>query len=173
MNLSVRPMPLEETGMIIDYFYNATPEFLENMGVDPTRLPERGNWRERYERDYAQPIERRRSFMVLWELERRAIGFSSVDKIKFGNEAFMHLHVTDAALREAGHGAECVRRTVAIYFETFKLQRLFCEPNAFNVAPNRTMQKAGFRYVKTHMTVPGVLNYHQAVTRWVMERSGE
>jgi hypothetical protein len=25
--------------------------------------------------------------------------------------------------------------------------------------------------VKTHMTVPGPLNYHQAVTRWVLERS--
>jgi hypothetical protein len=46
---------------------------------------------------------------------------------------------------------------------------LFCEPNAFNVAPNRTLQRAGFKYVKTHMTVPGLLNFHQAVTRWVFE----
>ena len=46
----------------------------------------------------------------------------------------------------------------------------FCEPNAFNVAPNRTLQKAGFKYLKTHMTVPGPFNYHQAVTRWVIER---
>ena len=51
-----------------------------------------------------------------------------------------------------------------------KLKRLFCEPNAFNVAPNRTLQKAGFKYLKTHMTVPGPLNFHQAVTRWVIER---
>jgi hypothetical protein len=47
---------------------------------------------------------------------------------------------------------------------------LFCEPNAFNVAPNRTLQKAGFKYLKTHMTVPSALNFHQAVTRWVIER---
>ncbi len=50
------------------------------------------------------------------------------------------------------------------------MKRLFCEPNAFNVAPNRALQKAGFKYPKTHMTVPGAFNYHQAVTRWVMER---
>jgi hypothetical protein len=25
-------------------------------------------------------------------------------------------------------------------------------------------------YVKTHMIVPGPLNFHQAVTRWVIER---
>jgi RimJ/RimL family protein N-acetyltransferase len=59
---------------------------------------------------------------------------------------------------------------VDIYFERLKLKRLFCEPNAFNIAPNRTLQKAGFKYLKTHMTVPGPLNYHQAVTRWVIER---
>jgi hypothetical protein len=51
-----------------------------------------------------------------------------------------------------------------------KLKSLFCEPNAFNIGPNRTLQKAGFKYVKTHMTVPGPLNFHQAVTRWVLER---
>ena len=62
-----------------------------------------------------------------------------------------------------------MRRSVAIYFEALRLKRLFCEPNAFNVAPNRAPQK-GFKYVKTHMTVPGPLNDHQAVTRWVFER---
>ena len=41
------------------------------------------------------------------------------------------------------------------YFEELRLKWLFCEANAFNVAPNRTLQKAGFKYVKTHMTVPG------------------
>ena len=39
-----------------------------------------------------------------------------------------------------------------------------------NAAPNRTAQKAGFKFVKTHMTVPGTLNYRQAVTQWVIER---
>lgn len=82
----------------------------------------------------------------------------------------MHLHVIQPDLRQAGHGSACVRRSVGIYFETLKLQRLYSEPNAFNTAPNRALQKAGFRYVKTHMTVPGPLNFHQAVTRWVVER---
>lgn len=72
--------------------------------------------------------------------------------------------------RNSGIGAACVRLTVDLYFERLKLKRLFCEPHAFNVAPNRTLQKAGFKYLKTHMTVPGPLNFHQAVNRWVIER---
>ena len=82
----------------------------------------------------------------------------------------MHLHVTEPELRESGIGAEAVRRSVDLYFDHLALKRLLCEPNAFNVAPNRTLQRAGFRYVKTHMTVPGALTYHQAVTRWMIER---
>jgi RimJ/RimL family protein N-acetyltransferase len=108
--------------------------------------------------------------IVIWLLDKQPVGFSSSDKISYGEQANMHLHVTDPERRNQGIGAECVRRSADIYFERFKLTRLFCEPNAFNVAPNRALQKAGFRYLKTHMTVPGALNYHQAVTRWVMER---
>ena len=81
----------------------------------------------------------------------------------------MHLHILNARHRGTGLGQECVRRTAALYMRLFELKRVFSEPNAFNVAPNRTLQRAGFRYVKTHMTVPGPLNYHQAVTRWVLE----
>jgi RimJ/RimL family protein N-acetyltransferase len=81
----------------------------------------------------------------------------------------MHLHIVDPERRAAGLGAECVRRTAALYIEQLGLKRLFCEPNALNVAPNRTLQSAGFTYVKTYTTVPGPPNYHQAVTRWVLE----
>jgi RimJ/RimL family protein N-acetyltransferase len=168
--LTVRPMQLEEVSVVIDYFHGASAEQLETLGVDPTRLPEPTKWRQLYEHEFAQPVDRRRGFMVLWELEGRTIGFSTVDKLKYGNEAYMHLHVVDPGLPQAGHGSACVRRSVDIYFETLELQRLYCEPNAFNTAPNRALQKAGFRYVKTHMTVPGPLNFHQAVTRWVVER---
>jgi hypothetical protein len=45
---------------------------------------------------------------------------------------------------------------------------VFCEPNAFNVGPNRTLQAAGFKYLRTYETIPGPLNPRQAVTRWVL-----
>jgi RimJ/RimL family protein N-acetyltransferase len=170
MQLTVRPMRLDETGIIIDYFHGATPEHLELMGVDPTRLPPREAWRQRMEAEFAKPVEQRAAFVVIWLDGEKPIGFSTCDRIRFGERANMHLHVVEAGNRKRGAGAECVRRSVDIYFDTLKLKQLFCEPNAFNVAPNRTLQGAGFRYLKTHMTVPGLLNYHQAVTQWVIER---
>jgi RimJ/RimL family protein N-acetyltransferase len=67
-------------------------------------------------------------------------------------------------------GVEFVRRSAGLYFDALRLRRLFCQPNALNTAPNRTLQAAGFRYVKTLTTVPSRLNYRQAVTRWVLDR---
>jgi RimJ/RimL family protein N-acetyltransferase len=170
MTVTVREMLDSEFDVVIDYFYKATPEFLETLGVDPTRLPPPDSWRERFQRDSARPIEQRASLIVLWLSNDQPIGFSSSDKINYGEQANMHLHVVDPERRNRGIGVECVQRSADIYFDRLKLKRLFCEPNAFNVAPNRTLQKAGFKYLKTHMTVPGPLNFHQAVTRWAMER---
>jgi RimJ/RimL family protein N-acetyltransferase len=163
-------MRLEEVELIVDYFHRSAPEHLEMLGVDPTRLRPREQWLEYYAQEYSKPIEKRQAYLVIWKTGDMPIGFSTADKIVYGKEAYMHLHIVSPEHRKAGTGAACVRESVKIYFEALKLERLFCEPNAFNVAPNRTLQAAGFKYLKTHMTVPGPLNYHQAVTRWVLER---
>ena len=138
--------------------------------VDSRELPPPEKWLQYYTHEYSKPIEKRRTFLVMWKSDDTAIGFSTADKIMYGEEAYMHLHILNAQQRNAGSGTACVKETVKIYFDALKLERLFCEPNAFNVAPNRTLQSAGFKYIKTHKTIPGPLNYHQAVTRWMLEK---
>ena len=170
MTLTVREMKVSEIDLIIEYFHGSTPEHLETLGVDPTRLPNVESWRERLRHESALPIDRRSMVPVIWLSGDQPVGFSTSDKIRFGEQAHMHLHVSAPERRHQGIGGECVRRSVDIYFERLQLKRLFCEPNAFNIAPNRTLQKVGFKYLKTYMTVPGPLNFHQAVTRWVIER---
>ena len=170
MALRIREMKLEEVGLRIRYFHDASPEYLEALGVDPTRLPSPSKWQEYYAREYSKPVEKRKEFLVVWESEDGVIGFSTANRIVFGREAHMHLHIVRPEQRRVGNGAACVKETVELYFKTFKLERIFCEPNAFNVAPNRTLQAAGFKYLKTYKTVPDALNFHQAVTCWVLER---
>jgi RimJ/RimL family protein N-acetyltransferase len=170
MTLTVREMMDSEVDLIIEYFQRSTPEHLETLGVDPSRLPSVESWRERLRRESTLPAEQRAVVLVIWLSDQQPVGFSTSDRIRYGEQANMHLHVTEPERRHQGIGVEGVRRSVDLYFERLKLKRLFCEPNAFNVAPNRTLQKAGFKYLKTHRTVPGPLNYHQAVTRWVIER---
>ena len=132
---------------------SSTPEHLEMLGVDPTRLPPKEVWASLFKSQYGLPLGER--------------GFL---RHFFGKQANMHLHLTEPAKRQRGIGAQCVRLSVDIYFRSLEIKQLFCEPNAFNVGPNRTLQRAGFKYLKTHMTVPGPLNFHQSVNRWLFER---
>jgi RimJ/RimL family protein N-acetyltransferase len=167
----VREMKLSEVDIIINYFHASDHEFLNSLGVDPAKLPDPAKWRARYAREYGRPIEERETFLVIWELKETPIGFSTTDKIVFGREAYMHLHILNPEQRRIGNGSSFVAETVKLYFNSLKLERLVCEPYAFNVAPNRTLQKVGFKYIKTHETIPGPLNFYQPVNRWMMEKN--
>src|SRR5947209_6709133 len=140
MNLSVREMTFCETPLLLDYFGAAAPEYLDAMGVDPSRLAPRDVWQARLEAEFGVPDERRQLFYVIWLLDDAPVGYSSCDRIALGEQANMHLHVTIPELRRKGIGTECVRRSVEIYFQRFRLKRLFCQPNALNVPAHRTLQ---------------------------------
>ncbi len=111
MSLVIREMALDEVGLIIDYFHGSPPEHLETLGVDPTRLPTRQAWRVRYVEGYDKAIQDRSTLLVIWMLDGVGIGFSAADKIVYGDEANMHLHVVDAQRRGSGIGSACVRET--------------------------------------------------------------
>ena len=171
MALSVREMTLPETELIIDYFLRrSTREHLDMLGIDPALLAGADVWRQGFRREYELAIEERTGLFLIWLCDAVPVGFSSCDTIVPGESACMHLHITEPERRGQGIGTQCVRQSAAIYFDRLRLKRLYCQPNAFNVAPNRTLQKAGFKYLETCMMRPGPINRHQAVTRWVIER---
>jgi RimJ/RimL family protein N-acetyltransferase len=167
--LTVREMQLSEVGIRVDYFHDASDEYLRVLGVDRALLPTRQAWHAFYEEDYARPIRDRVNFSLVWQQDGEIVGFSSADRIDFGKEAFMHLHVVKAGLRKSGLGTQFVRLSARVYFDALQLQRLLCEPNAFNVAPNRTLQAAGFRYLFTHKAQPSTINFPQVTTRWALD----
>ena len=109
-------MTLKETRLVIDYFGNATAEYLDMMGVDPSRLMPPDAWYARLENEFSQADEQRQLFVVIWLLDDCPVGYSSCDKIVFGERANMHLHVTVPELRRKGIGCACVGRSVEIYF---------------------------------------------------------
>jgi len=169
----VRPMRLDEVDVRIDYFHDASDEYLLKLGVDRTLLPSKDVWRAYYAEDFARPLAERETYNLAWQLDGRTIGFSSVDHIEFGDHAFMHLHIVEEPRRRSGLGTEFVRLSVDEYFRALDLQRLFCQPNAYNVAPNRTLQRVGFRYVFTKEMQPSIINFPQPITRWALERPGD
>jgi RimJ/RimL family protein N-acetyltransferase len=163
-------MLLDDVDFRIRYFHDASDEYLLTLGVERQLLPEPDDWLASLARDYARPTSERETYALLWELDHHPVGFSSLNRISFGAQAFMHLHIVDEPHRRRGLGTEFVKRSAHAYFQLFDLERLYCEPNALNVAPNRTLQRAGFTYLFSHETVPGPINFRQVTTRWVLER---
>jgi RimJ/RimL family protein N-acetyltransferase len=164
--ISVRELAPHDLPALVGYWLNASPDFLLGMGVDLAKMPSGEVWTASLNEQLSLPLEEKTSYCMIWELDGRAVGHSNVNKIERGEAAFMHLHLWERDIRQKGLGAALVRLTVPHFFEKFHLKRLFCEPYALNPAPNRTLEKVGFRFVKTHVTTPGWLNFEQPVNLW-------
>jgi RimJ/RimL family protein N-acetyltransferase len=163
-------MELADMSRRIDYFHAADDATLDRLGVSRDRLPARAEWMAAYAEDFRRPLAERRVYGVVWELDGEAIGFSTTEPTEFGREAYMHLHIVRPELRRRGLGSELVRLTTGHYFKVLELKRIFCQPNALNTAPNRALQAAGFRYVRSHEVEPTPINPPQLTTLWVLER---
>jgi RimJ/RimL family protein N-acetyltransferase len=160
-------MELADFEVRIAYFHQATDEHLDRLGVDRSRLPQPDAWRASFEQNLARPVDERSEYGLVWEVDGMLVGFSTADQIRFGAEAHMHIHIIDPERRASGLGTQFVRMTAVRLCDTLRLNHLYCEPNAFNAAPNRTLQKAGFKYVCSRECRPNPINSYQATTIWV------
>jgi len=166
---SVREVNENDYENIVDYFLKADKDFLHRMGVDINLLPKRDDWLNLLLYNHNKIIENKTIFYVIWLLGKTAVGHSNINKIIFGKEAYMHLHLWQSDKRQKGIGSEFMKMSIPYYFNNFKLKKLFCEPYALNPAPNKILEKLGFEFIKQHETIPGWINFHQPVNRWCMD----
>lgn len=164
--LSVREIQEKDIESIIQYWLRADPAFLTGMGVDLTKMPSKEEWIKMLREQLAQSYPEKRSYCTIWLVNNKAIGHCNVNKIKFGEEAYMHLHMWNSEVRKKGMGTELVKMSLPYFFENLKLKTVYSEPYALNPAPNKTLEKAGFSFVKKFMTIPGFLNFEQEVNLW-------
>ena len=163
-------MSMEDVDLIINYFLQSDQEFLREMGVDPKKLPPQHEWRRLILEDLERPLQNKKFYYLIWELNDSPVGHSNINKIVYGKEAYMHFHLWDPMKRQRGSGQHFIRECIFRYFEKFDLQNLFCEPYAENPGPNRTLARVDFEFVNKYDTTPGWINFHQTVNRWALTR---
>ena len=167
---SIKPMDLSEAILMIDYFVSADEGFLRGMGADPAKLPQADDWLRILEEDFARPLQARQFYFVTWMVGDEPIGHSNINKIVFGQEAFVHLHIWQSQHRRSGSAVFYLAHSIAQYFELFELRKLCCEPFFDNPAPNKILPQLGFQLIRSYETTPGWINFHQRVNRWELER---
>jgi RimJ/RimL family protein N-acetyltransferase len=168
-DLNVRQLRREDLEDIVDYFLNGDDAFLSGMGVDRLKMPPRDHWLKILEEEFSRPDESKQLFYLIWLLNGVAVGHSNINKIIFGEEAYMHLHSWNRVNRGKGLGYHFVRICIPYYFDIFKLKKLYCEPYALNPAPNSILKKTGFDFIKTHETIPGWICFRQSVNTWCLD----
>ena len=166
--LSVRELEEGDIVPLSRYWFSAEPSFLKGMGVDLAKMPKEQDWVKMLAEQIRTPIEQKQSYCIIWEVDKVAVGHSNINKIIFGQEAAMHLHLWNSGVRSRGMGTQLVKMTIPFFFKKYHLQTLYCEPYALNPAPNRTLERVGFEFVKEYVTVPGWINFEQPVKRWEM-----
>jgi RimJ/RimL family protein N-acetyltransferase len=166
--LSVREMQISDIPFFIQYWCNADDAYLQSMGVDVTKMPAPEKLSGMLMEQLNTPVEHKTSYCIVWESNGRAIGHSNTNPTTYGQEAKMHLHLWSSAERKKSMGTELLKMTLPYYFENLKLKTLWCEPYALNVAPNKTLEKAGFSFVKEYITIPSLFCFEQPVKLWRM-----
>ena len=161
--LSVRPIEHRDIDHITDYWVTADADALHRMGADISKIPTREYWIEMLTEQLATPIEQKKSYCIIWELDGAQVGHCNVNNIKYGKEAYMHLHLWKPDTRQQGSGIALVKKTLPYFFENLHINKLYCEPYALNPAPNRTLERLGFQLVKEYITVPGYVSFEQEV----------
>ena len=165
---SVREIEARDIELLAAYWLNADKDFLEGMGADINKIPPKEQLRQMLLQQLTQSPEEKQSYAIIWLQDGTAIGHCNINKIIFGQEAYMHLHIWNADTRKKGIGTTLVKMALPYFFEKFHLKNLYSEPYALNPAPNRTLEKAGFQLVKEYITTPGYLNFEQPVKLWQM-----
>ncbi|NHZ85971.1 MAG: GNAT family N-acetyltransferase [Planctomycetia bacterium] len=170
-SLTVREIQNKDIELITNYWQEAEPEYLVSLGVDFNRLITRDELQKALTEQITMPIHKKMSYTLIWEQDGKQVGHSNINKIEFGKEAFIHFHLWQSAIRQKGIGTEFIIKSLPYFFDNFNLRQLFCEPYALNPAPNKTLDKIGFKFEKQYTKVPGAQNFKQEVKLWKLTKN--
>lgn len=171
MELSARAIQLEDVAQIAHYWASADADYLKSMGADIAKLPSSEYFTQMLTEQIHTPMHEKQGYATIWMLDGQAVGHCNVNKIEFGKQAWMHLHLWQSGIRRKGMGTELVKKSLPFFFEGLQLEQLFCEPYALNPAPNKTLERVGFELEKQHVTIPGPINFEQEVKLWKLSKA--
>lgn len=139
--LSVRELTEPDIELIANYWLTASDDLLWSMGADPAKVPPRDFWIEMLSAQLRAAYNEKPSYATIWLVDGEPVGHCNVNKITFGDEAYMHLHMWQGDNRRKGMGVDLVKMSVPYFFKNLQLKNLYSEPYALNIAPNRTLEK--------------------------------
>ncbi len=166
----MRPLAAEDLDGFIGYWTNLSREEIERMGVAIERVGSANQMRSDLEAAIAASLDTASSFVLVWCLDGKAIGHSSLKDIRPRDFGSVHLHMWRADLRGQGYGPRLFCLAVLDFYRRFQLKRMICEPKADNPTANRMLQKIGFPLLLTRIGTSSALSIVCELNRYDIVR---
>ena len=169
--LTAREANQKDIELIADYWFTADEAYLKAMGIDTAKMPSRADFSAMLTTQFSLPYNQKKAYAIIWMADDEPIGHSNLNPVEFGDHAYMHIHIWNTKYRRMGYGTELIKLSLPYFFKNMALKKIYCQPYALNPAPSKTLEKAGFKFVKEHTTKPGSITFEQPVILWEIEQS--
>lgn len=170
MQLTVREITNNDIAFFISYWRNSDKEYLKSMGVDCNKIPSANDLTNMLRQQINSDYESKQTYALIWECNGEVIGHSNINEIEFGKTAKIHLHIWEEKNRKKGFGKILLKKSIAIFFEKFRLKEINCETFAENKAPIKSLQNLGFQFIKKYETIPNSISFKQEVNLWSLTK---
>jgi len=164
--LRVRDVSPEDIPVVNAYWKNQTPADVERLSLDPSKITTRLLQPSALDELVKLPYPQRTNDLLIWELNERAVGMSSLRNIRYEEYGEIHLHMIEPQFRWSGYGHRFFVLSLQEYVRRFSLKIIVCEPSSENPAPNRLLQKLGFTIARTYRATPSDINHEHQVNRY-------
>ena len=126
--ITIKQFEHKNAELIVEYWYSLTDFELLKFGADKTKFLKPKDWIGKLKDEIDKPLEQKQFYYLLWLLGNIPVGHSNIDKIKFRETAFMHIHIWKSDFRQRNLGFQFLQKTIPLYLKTFELKKLYCEP---------------------------------------------
>ncbi len=142
--LSIRKITVTDIPYILAYWREASNEDLIRMG-ELKRPDEHEN--QKFLKWFCETnhtLEEAGEDIVIWEIDGKAVGYSTLKQFKIPEYGQIHLHMWEKDIRGKGYGAVLFCLSILNFRKKYRIRELYCMPKSDNPMPNQMLTRIGF-----------------------------
>ena len=171
ISYSVREATSSDAESIATYWSNLSFDDAFKLGIDLDKIPPTNEIIGFIEQQISLPPNERNTYILIWEVDEIAIGHCNITPIVVGEYANIHSHIWNKSNIAKGIGEKLMRLSLPIFFEKYKLEKVYGVFYALNPAPEWLCIKLGFSFVDEYPTIPGEWSFYQNVKKYVVDKN--
>ncbi len=164
--ISVRDVELGDIPVLNGYWQGLSDADIQRMFIDRSKILTPEEFTERVTKTIGTPLKERNTDPLIWELNGKAVGFTTLTNIERGKTADIHLHIVDPEVRGQGLGTQWFALSLKKYFQRHGLEKIVCTPASTNPGPNALLRGLGVKPVRTFVTTPSPICVEHEVSRY-------